>query len=143
MSDQYNDILDLPHHRSKKHPHMSLHDRAAQFAPFAALSGHDDAIQETARVTEKKIELDEESINHLNERLRIIQDHIKEQPEIAVTFFVPDKKKTGGVYITKTGIPRRIDEYVQSLVLQDQTVIMIEDILIIEGELFRELNEHE
>lgn len=142
MSHQYDDIINLPHHRSKKHPHMSLHDRAAQFAPFAALTGHNDAIRETARLTEEKIELDEETLMRLNERLQVLQDHIKEQPEISITYFVPDEKKAGGVYVTKTGVPRRIDVLTQSIVMQDKTVIMIEDILIIEGEIFNSFDEY-
>ena len=110
---------------------------------FAALTGHDEAIQETARMTEKKIELDEETIERLNDRLRVLQEHMKEQPEVSITYFVPDIRKTGGVYITKTGILHRVDEYEQTIVMQDKSIIMIDDILIIEGELFHNANDYE
>src|ERR1035437_4752031 len=98
MMDPYDDIIHLPHHISTTHPHMSAYDRAAQFAPFAALTGHDAAIAETARLTERRVELDEYSKADLNQRLCIIQDRMDEQPEVSITYFQPDQRKTGGAY---------------------------------------------
>ena len=94
----YEDIINLTHHVSKKHPQMSMHDRAAQFAPFAALSGHSEAIAETARLTDRKIELDEYEKMNLDEKLIVLQEHIRETPEINVTYFCPDDNKDGGRY---------------------------------------------
>ena len=109
-SNPYADIIDLPHHISQKHPQMPMEKRAAQFSPFAAVSGHDEAIIETDRLTEERIELSEEEMALLDEKLQHIQEHIKEQPEITVTYFEPDEKKSGGAYVTVTGSARRIDE---------------------------------
>ena len=97
---EYDDIIDLPHPTSRKHPRMSLHDRAAQFAPFAALTGHEAAIKETARLTDRKAELSDEMIAELNDQINIIRDNIGTDQIIAVTYFVPDEKKSGGEYMT-------------------------------------------
>ena len=95
----YDDIINLPHHVSTRHPQMSMYDRAAQFSPFAALTGYDDAIQETGRLTEQKIELDEETLEKLDERFQILQEHLGEQPEVRFTYFKPDERKEGGAYL--------------------------------------------
>lgn len=126
---KYDDIIHLPHHRSKKHAPMPLIDRAAQFSPFAALAGHDAAIRETARLTERKVELDEYEIAVLDDKLQEIKNKIADVPEITVTYFWPDLKKDGGQYVTMTGRVRKIDEYQKSLVFQEGAVIRIEDIL--------------
>lgn len=133
---QYDDIINLPHHQSATRPHMSNYDRAAQFAPFAALTGYDDAVKETARLTDKKVELDEYSKDTLNERLNMIQDAIDEQPEVSITYFLPDKKKSGGAYVTATDRVKKIDEYENIVLLQDGTKIPIDDIAEIVGEVF-------
>lgn len=135
----YDDIIHLPHHRSKKHAPMPLIDRAAQFSPFAALTGHDAAIKETARLTGKRIELDEYEIAVLDEKLQRIKlqldskrgDNIqlKIMPEITVTYFQPDMRKDGGEYVTVTGNVKKMDEYTKSLVMSDGTRILIEDII--------------
>lgn len=125
----YEDIIHLPHHRSKKHAPMPLIDRAAQFSPFAALTGHDAAIKETARLTDRKIELDEYEIEVLDERLRIIREQLTAKPEITVTYFLPDERKCGGRYVTVTGTVKKIDEYEKYLLLNEGTRILIEDIL--------------
>lgn len=125
----YEDIIHLPHHRSKKHAPMPLIDRAAQFSPFAALTGHDAAIKETARLTDRKIELDEYEIEVLDEKLRTIREHLNTNPEISVTYFQPDERKSGGQYVTVVGNVRKVDEYEQCLLLNDGTRIVIEDIL--------------
>ena len=102
MNEKYKDIIDLPNHRSKKYPHMSMIDRAAQFGSFDALTGHSDAIKETARLTDKKIQLNEEQINDLNFKINIICDNIMTKPLAAITYFIPDEKKSGGMYLTES-----------------------------------------
>lgn len=138
MDNRYNDIINLPHYRSKKRPHMSNYDRAAQFSPFAALTGHDEAIRETARLTDKKIELDETTKTILNEKFNFIMEHIYNQPEISVTYFVPDTLKDGGEYVVFTGKVKKYDYYNKILHFFDGTQIMIYDIIEIESEIFPE-----
>lgn len=137
MMNQYDDIINLPHHSSTSRPRMSAHDRAAQFSPFAALTGYDSAIKETARLTDTRVELDEYSKADLNEKLCIIQDQIDQQPEVSITYFQADIMKSGGAYITVTGCVKKIDEYKHAVVMLDATKIMIDDIFEIDGELFR------
>ena len=120
---RYDDIINLPHHVSKTRPQMSMHDRAAQFSPFAALTGYDDAVEETARLTDEQYELSEDARNKLDEQLRLIADRIDEQPEIEVTYFVHDVLKEGGAYVTARGLVRRIDEYAREIVFADGTRI--------------------
>ncbi len=136
MTNRYDDIIDLPHPTSRKHPRMSILDRAAQFAPFAALSGHADALVETARLTDRRIDLDEEAKAVLDQKQQILFDRIVEHPEISVTWFKPDPKKEGGQYITTTGYLKRIDESKQLLILLDGFKISIGDICEIESECF-------
>lgn len=124
----YDDIINLPNPTSKKHPRMSLYDRAAQFSPFAALTGHDAAIQETARLTDEKVELDEDTLNRLNEQLNIIRNHIGTNVSVSITYFVPDDRKSGGAYVTHSGTVKKIDEYERVIVMSDKTRIPIEQI---------------
>ena len=124
MNNPYADIIDLPHHVSKKHPQMPMEKRAAQFSPFAAVSGHDEAIYETARLTDEQLELSEDEIALIDEMLQRLQEHIKEQPEVTVTYFQPDEKKNGGAYVTVTGSAKKVDKVL--LVLRDGTVIPID-----------------
>ena len=126
---KYDDIIYLPHHRSKKHAPMPLSDRAAQFSPFAALTGHDAAIKETARLTDKKIELDEYEVAVLDGILQTIREKLSENPEITVTYFEPDIKKDGGKYVTVTGNVKKMDEYTKCLIMNDGGRIRIEDII--------------
>lgn len=120
---RYDDIINLPHHVSATRPRMSMHDRAAQFSPFAALTGYDDAVEETARLTDVQSELSEDARNRLDEQLRLIADRIEEQPEIEVTYFLPDELKEGGKYVTVKRRVRIIDEYARELVFVDGTRI--------------------
>ncbi|MBQ8787834.1 MAG: hypothetical protein IJZ61_09400 [Oscillospiraceae bacterium] len=120
---RYDDIINLPHHVSKTRPQMSMHDRAAQFSPFAALTGYDDAVEETARLTDEQYELSEDARNKLDEQLRLIADRIGEQPEIEVTYFVDDELKDGGAYLTVRGYVRCIDEYEKEIVFTDRARI--------------------
>ena len=135
----YEDIINLQHPTSSKHRRMSRLDRAAQFAPFAALTGHDAAIRETARLTDEKIELDEDAKAILNEKLLIIRDNICEDVSIKITYFVPDEKKSGGMYLEFTGYVKRFDSYRNELIMQDGTEIQICNICGIECELFDEM----
>lgn len=130
----YDDIINLPHPTSTKHPRMSLYNRAAQFSPFAALTGHEEAIAETARLTERKIEQSEDVINRLNEKLQIIADNF--ETEVTITYFVPDERKSGGAYVSHTGTVKRIDDYERTVVMTDKTVIPIEQISEIDSEFF-------
>lgn len=136
FNDKYKEIIDLPHPVSKKHPQMSLRDRAAQFSPFAALTGHSDAIDEAARLTDRRIELDESQIAELDGKLQIIAERIGECPTVAVTWFQSDEKKAGGAYVEKVGVVKKIDSYAREVVFMDGTRIQIEDIYAITGELF-------
>lgn len=132
----YKDIIDLPRHISRTRGKMSLRDRSAQFSPFAAVTGHDHAIKETSRLTDKRIELDENTKNHINEKLRIIQENIKSHEEIEVIYFHEDDKKSGGKYLPVIGAVKKIDSYESSLIMTDGTIIYIEDILEIKGPIF-------
>ena len=136
MMNPYDDIINLPRHTSKSRPHMSAHDRAAQFSPFAALTGYDSAITETGRLTDKKVELDEYSKADLNEKLSKINGQIDEQPQVSITYFQPDKKKAGGTYITATGVVKKINPYERTVVMQDATMIPMDDISEIDGAMF-------
>lgn len=131
MTGKYDDIIELPHHVSRSHPHMPVSDRAAQFSPFAALTGYDDAVAETARLTDSKHELDEYEKEMINEKLQIVLDNISENPSISITYFIPDKKKSGGSYITASGSVQKIDNYKHFILMQDNRVIPIDDILSI------------
>lgn len=136
MSGEYEDIIHLPHHVSSKRPRMPMSDRAAQFSPFAALTGYDDAIRETGRLTEQKVHLDEEALATLDEKFHVLQEHLDESPEIQFTYFKPDERKAGGTYITVLGIVKKIQEYERQLILEDGNVIPIDDILEMESPIF-------
>lgn len=136
----YADILYLPHHVSKTRPQMPMSDRAAQFSPFAALTGYDDAIQETGRLTEQKIELDDEALQELNERFNILQEHLCEQPEVRFTYFKLDARKDGGAYLTVSGVVRKIKLYEREILLHDGTIIPVDDILKMESSIFPEID---
>ncbi len=128
---KYDDIINLSHHMSTKHPHLSMAQRSAQFASFAALKGFEEEIAETARVTDEKIILDENEIEILNEVLQYISYNINEKLEASITYFVPDKLKSGGAYVTKNGVVKKIDAF-NKLITVDATEIPINDILKIE-----------
>ena len=125
----YDDIINLPHPTSVKHPRMSMADRAAQFSPFAALVGHGAAIQETARLTDQKIELTEDEKAVLDEKLCLLLDTGGEE---VFTYFLPDERKDGGAYVTAVGSIKKIDLLEHRVVLNDGVIIPIEDILEIE-----------
>ena len=140
----YADIIDLPHHQSKVHPHMSLYDRAAQFAPFAALTGYDDMVEEEARLVDNRIELDGTELEILDQKLAVIAKEINEgrSPEVRITYFVPDLLKEGGCYQSITEVIKRVDNVSRKLVLERKTgisesnvTIDISDILELHGEV--------
>lgn len=135
----YEDIVDLPHHVSKKHPQPTMADRAARFAPFAAITGYEEMVLEEARITDDRIELDENSKAALNEKLNMILEFIEELPEVSITYFEPDKKKAGGAYITVNGTVKRIDEYEHLVIMTDGKKINIADIYDLQSELFYSL----
>ena len=125
----YKDIINLPHHVSKKHPQMSLEARSAQFAPFAALVGYDALVHETARLTDDKIEINEEEKEILDSQLQLIKQHISDRPKATITYFVEDKRKAGGEYVTAEANVKKIDDYKNSIVMENGLEIPIENIL--------------
>ena len=133
----YEDIINLPHHVSKKHKQMSLEARSAQFAPFSALTGFDDIVEETERITSKKIEINDEQKMILDYKLRVVKEKITQKPEITITYFKLDLKKSGGSYEKVTGNIERIDKYKHMIVLDNKIEIPILDIIEIEGEIFQ------
>lgn len=136
MTRAYDDIIHLPHHVSTTRLHMTATDRAAQFSPFAALTGYDAAVKETARLTDERVELDEYMKDALSYRLKIIADRIKEHPEIAITYFQPDEKKNGGAYVIAISTVKKIDEYERLVIMDDGTAIPIDEIISADGQIF-------
>ena len=132
--DDYSDIINLSRPVSKR-PRMSLEQRSAQFAPFAALTGYEGQVKETARLTNKKIEINEELKEILNQKIQLIQKKIKEQPQIEITYFIPDSKKDGGRYETICNTIKKIDMYTNEIIMLDGTRIDIDDIIDIQGNL--------
>ena len=131
MSGNYDDIIALPHPEPRTHPRMSLHDRAAQFSPFAALTGHSAAIAETGRLTDSRITLDESEMARVDAALPRLRELLPQAPAVSITYFVPDERKAGGSYQTITGTARRIDTVNGVLLLTDQRAIPIPDILAV------------
>ena len=127
-TNKYDDIIELPHPVSKKHPQMSIHARAAQITAFAALTRHKAAIQETERLVDKKIELDENEIQLLNEKLAMVYELLDQHPEVEVTYFVKDSRKDGGKYVTVEGGVKKIDVYHQLLIFEDGTEVLVDNI---------------
>lgn len=138
---KYDAIINLPHPTSKKHPRMSMLNRAAQFSPFAALTGYDAAVKETARLTDQRVELDDYQKAALDERLQIIQEHLKERPEVSLTYFQPDGRKAGGAYLTITDVVKKIDTYERHIVMMNGSKIPIDELYSIESdELFKKID---
>lgn len=135
-SHRYEDIINLPHHVSTTHPQMDCIKRAAQFAPFAALSGYDDVIAEAQRITDHRIELDEDSKAVLDKKLKIILERMADKPEVVITYFVLDEKKSGGSYHIAFGRVKKLDLYERFLVMEDGISIQLDKIMEIDGSLF-------
>ena len=134
MNSKYNEIMNLPHHVSKTRPQMPMSDRAAQFAPFAALTGYDDIITEAGRLTDCKIELDESPLNELNAKIQLLRENLANAPEVTFTYFKPDERKAGGAYLTATGTVKKLDDYERQIILQDGTKLPMDDVLDMEWE---------
>ena len=132
MSHRYDDIIDLPHHVSERHPQMPLIDRAAQFSPFAALTGYEAAIAETARLTDQRLEMSEDQQQEISRQLNMLQSRAKPDRTVTVTFFEHDSRKDGGVYRTSSGLAKRLDALNGILELADGTMIPFENILRLE-----------
>ena len=126
---KYEDIINLPHHVSTTRPQMSMMDRAAQFSPFAALTGYDAAIKETGRLTDEKIVMDEEALNILNMKFQILARSLDDEPEVTFTYFKPDERKAGGAYLTVSGVVKKIDDFERMIVMRNGTKIPMDDVL--------------
>ena len=137
---RYDDIIHLPHHVSKTRKPMPMINRAAQFAPFAALTGHDEAVAETARQTTPKQILSSDEQEILSKRLAYAIDHIGERPNLTFTYFIPDTQKEGGRYVSTSGILRAYDDFEKKIALEDGTVILIETIISISGDMLDKFN---
>ena len=137
---KYDDIIYLPHHISKRHPQMPLLNRAAQFSPFAALTGHEDAILEAARQTDSFVELDEDRKERLDEQLQLLKEHLDLKPVCEITYFQPDEKKKGGTYVTVCKPVKKIDEYQRQIIFTDGTALPIEHVFSMGGDLFRTMD---
>ena len=129
MTEDYSDIINLPHHVSHNHPQMPMEERAAQFAPFAALTSYDAVIHETARLTDRQVELEEYDNERLNRIFSELMDSLEEHPMVTVSYFKPDEHKAGGAYVTVTGQLKKIDTYEQIMKMEDGTVIPIGSIM--------------
>ena len=139
MNGKYDEIMGLPHHVSKTRPQMPMSDRAAQFAPFAALTGYDSAIKETGRLTDERIELDEEALTDLNMRYQLLVDALDEEPEVEITYFKPDERKSGGEYVTVTGTVKKVDDFERLITMQNGTKIPMDDVLAVDWGFFSNL----
>lgn len=139
MNGKYDKIMGLPHHVSKTRPQMPMSDRAAQFAPFAALTGYDAAIKETGRLTDERIELDVEALSALDMKYQLLMEALDEAPEVTITYFQPDERKAGGKYVSAVGAVKKIDDFERRITMRDGTRILTDDVLSIDGELFSSL----
>lgn len=137
MTENYKDIINLTHHTSATRPRMTVYNRAAQFSPFAALTGYEEAVKETARFTDEKAEIDEYHIAMINDKLNIALEKKDQNSILSITFFKPDSRKKGGEYLTVSGILKGVDEVNHTLLLKDNTIIPINLIYDIDGEVFR------
>lgn len=136
----YANIINLPHYEPKYHQRMSIYNRAAQFAPFAALTGYDDAVTETGRLTENEKLLNDDLKNVIDMKLQIIEEHIKDDQSIKVLYFIKDKRKDGGKYIEYSGNVKRIDKINQVIIFKDNTKICFDKILDIKAEFIKEID---
>ena len=136
---EYREIINLPHHVSKTRPQLPMSDRAVQFAPFAALTGYDSAIKETGRLTDEKIDLDEEALTDLNMRYQLLVDALDEEPEVEITYFKPDERKSGGEYVTVTGTVKKVDDFERLITMQNGTKIPMDDVLAVDWDFFSNL----
>jgi hypothetical protein len=137
---KYDDMINLPNPTPTCRPRMSAIDRAAQFSPFAALTGYEAVVEEAARLTDFRLELSEDIKVILNLKMQMIVENIHSEPFVTITYFVPDKRKSGGSYVDTSGVVERIDEYERCIILKDETKIPIDQVRDIEGELFNRIS---
>ena len=137
MKNNYDDIINHPRWNPKKHPRMSMESRNAQFAPFAALTGYEDAVKETARLTDRRIEIDEGLKEVINNKLQFALENKDLNPNITFTYFIPDVKKNGGKYIEKTGQIKKIDDIEGYIILKNKEKIKLDDIINVAGEIYK------
>ena len=135
----YEDIINLPHHISPTRQQMPMSDRAAQFSPFAALTGYDAAIKETGRLTDERIELDEEALTALDMKYQLLIDAFDDAPEVTITYFQPDERKAGGKFVSAVGAVKKIDDFERRITMQNGTKIPMDDVLSIDGKMFSSL----
>lgn len=138
MNGPYDDIINLPHHVSNTHPQMPMQDRAAQFSPFAALSGYEETIKEAGRLVDEQVLLSEEELSELDAKFRILSDCLYERPEVTFTYFIPDYKKDGGSYVTETKAVKKTDLFARKIILDDGTSISMDNILNMDSEIFED-----
>lgn len=132
MNDNYEDIMALPHYEPKNHPRMSMANRAAQFAPFAAMTGHDEAIREAARLTDEQVQLSDEDNDELNRKMMLLREMLGEKPVVVITYFQPDSKKSGGTYMTAEAPLKDIDDIAQTIILSNGMAISLSTIIDIQ-----------
>ena len=137
----YKHILNEEHRKSAKHQPLPTSSRAAQFSPFAALVGYDEMVSETARLTDKRIELDEYDIEELNRKINILQEHLYDDIEVKIRYFIPDERKEGGKYVEVSGIVEKIRDYEKDIILDGERIIPICEIIEIESDLFNFIEE--
>ena len=128
MNNRYDEIINLPHHVSKTRPQMPMSDRAAQFTPFAALTGYDAAIKETGRLTDERIELDEEALTALDRKYQLLMDTLDDAPEVTIIYFQPDEREAGGQYVSATGMVKKVDDFERRIIMQDGTRIPLDSV---------------
>ena len=128
MNNRYDEIMELPHHVSTTRPQMPMSDRAAQFAPFAALTGYESAIKETGRLTGERIELDEEALTALDRKYQLLIEALDDAPEVTIIYFQPDERKAGGQYVSATGTVKKVDTFGRRILLQDGTRIPLDSV---------------
>lgn len=138
---RYDDMLDLPHHVSRRHPPMSIENRAAQFSPFAALTGYEAAVQETARTTDQRAELDETEKLAISQKIQLLSENLSAHPHIIITYFQPDGRKAGGAYLQAAGAAQKIDFYARIITMADGKRIPIDDIFALRGAIFAALED--
>ncbi len=135
-SSRYEDMLELPHHISRERPQMAMEERAAQFSPFAALTGYGDAIRETGRLTERQLELEPDVKDRLNEKLRLLMELPSPRSEVSIVYFLPDEKKEGGSYVSVRGRVKKVDENSRQIVLENGGRIPLEAVMELDGDIF-------
>lgn len=139
MKHPYSDIIHLPHHRSANHPHMTMHDRATQFAPFSALTGYDSIVQETARLTQSRPQPDAAELEQLNRKITSLLTHPDAKPVIKITCFIPDEKKSGGSYREETGVVEKVDLTGKWIIMESGNIYSADNICAIDGDCFTDL----